>query len=87
VLDLLIAHVGELMAKDTDAKPGAGRTWHRIDHAVQGEAGNPIYSERVIERWLRNEARLLAKVYPVERITVSARYTGGGYHVSSTTAD
>lgn len=82
-LDLLVGRVTQMLAEDTDVNPGPDQVWRRNGDEAVGQAGFPIYTARVIERWLRRDVRRLARAYPVDGVVVTARYTGSGYHVFS----
>ena len=86
VLEMLITRIDKMHKADNDLSSRAP-VWHRSDTATAGDTGYPIYAKRVIERWLRREVRLLAAAYPIDRVVVSARYTGGGFHVSTMSID
>lgn len=82
-LQLLANQANRLLADDKEANFGGAQVWRAGEAHVAGETDASFWTTRVLERWLRNEVRLLNKAVPVARVKVHARYTGSGYRSSS----
>ena len=83
-LSILAARVNAVMTANEDAKFRAEQAWRQDgDDAVVGEASFSIYTTKVLEEWLRDDAQLLARVVPLQRVVVDARYTGRGFTLPS----
>lgn len=65
---------------DDDRKKQA---WRMTNDGCVGGASLALFITRQLERWLRNEATLCARVGGVDRVVVDARYTQDRFWVSS----
>ncbi len=84
VLGILESRANKEGFSDKDTKYGGAQVWRVHENgSVAGQGTFAIYTTRIIERWLRREVRLLARVVPVEKVVVSAKYTGSGYRLPS----
>jgi hypothetical protein len=83
-LEILAGRVNAILKKDSDLKDSSGKyEWRVNDGTLTGSCSFQIYTTRVIERWLRSDVRLLAKVTRIERVYVNARYTGDTFSLPS----
>ena len=83
VLDILASRINKKMASDRDRDFDKDQRWKVADGAAEGESTYAFYTQRLCERWLRREVRLLARAFPLERVVVRAAYTGRGYDIPS----
>ncbi|MBL8919732.1 MAG: hypothetical protein JNJ54_12770 [Myxococcaceae bacterium] len=82
-LQLLASRANRLLADDKEARFGGAQVWRPGQSQVAGETDPSFWTTRVLERWLRNEVRLLHRGVPVAKVKVHARYTGSGYRIST----
>jgi hypothetical protein len=81
-VDVLVSRCNAMLNKDEDLKPTAGQWWRlHEDGSCRGECTFEIYTTRRLEKWMRGEVALLAKAHPVEKVIVSARFTGSSSRI------
>jgi hypothetical protein len=84
VLEILAERINRVLKKDGDMNLNEKRVWRVADGGhLRGEGSRALYTQRLIEAWLRREVRLLHRAFPVGAVTVIATYTGDSFRVSS----
>lgn len=82
-LEVLASQANRLLVDDKEARFGGEKVWRADAAQASGQTDPSFWTTRLLERWLRNEVRLLHQVAPISRVKVHARYTGAGYHIST----
>lgn len=83
-LEILGARVNRALQKDSELDFNGQRVWRVLGGGrLRGEGTRMLYTQRLIERWLRREVRLLHRAFPVGAVTVHATYTGKSFRTSS----
>lgn len=85
-LEILAARATRFMKSDDDAKADSEHRWHlRGDLLAFGKGSRGIFVTGLLRRWLLGELNRVARRWPIERVEITARYTGDFYRVPSET--
>lgn len=82
-LQVFASQMNTMMKADTDASFTDQQRWLVKHGLLRGETTKAMYTTRMLEKWLRREVRLLHEVARIERVEVSAAYTGSSYWAPS----